>query len=238
MFLMTCYDETFRVDGPAEVRALLHEKGFAIEPSQSDDSVPAFRFEKADEFYNLYEGEELIARQQPLALLCEIVAPRVHAQVAKERSGWTFLRADVVKTPDGGAVLLAGSTLTGKTRLAQAMVDSGGQLWSRFFAVVNDSGEVLRYPNPTVPEEGLELTAVCNLVYRPDSEWLAEQPSPGQAAMHLLSLVTGGEESVSKALPRLAAACMKATVRFQGQRGPAEQALQALSEARAWPVTA
>lgn len=237
MMSIQCYGRFISIDGPSEAYDYLRKKGFTVVESE-ETALGSFRFEAAQEYYNLYQGEDLIARQQPIPLLCEMIISRVHATIAIDCKENTFVRANVVQSPGERAILVAGSTLTGKSRLARSLAAEGGQLWSSFFAVVNDSGELLRYPSAAVPESGLEPAAILNLVYRPDSEWSVQSPSPGQAAMHLLGLVIGGEDGVAKALPRLAAACMKAQVRYQGQRGPAEQALTALAEAQAWPVTA
>lgn len=235
MISLECYDFVFQVDGPSAMAPLLNKKGFETPISVGERAVlSSFRLESVGEFYDLYHGESSIAEAQALPLLCEMIVARVHLMVAGACPQYTFLRADSVKAPNGAGVLLAGPAFTGKTVLAKALVEFGAESWSYHFAVLDEMGRLLPYPAPSKPAEGLEVTALLNLSYRPGSSWRVDAPSAGQGAMHLLPLVTGAEEAIAQALPRLGAVSAAAALRYAGLRGGTEQVAKVLIGTSAW----
>ncbi len=230
MISLECYGHVFTVEGPPECAALLGDHGFSVRPSVAEDqALVAFRLDPQGDYYDLYHGPARSSRQQPLAVLCEIIASRVHSRVSFECSNLTFLRAEVVKWQEK-ALVLAGSTLTGKSRMAQALMAEGGKVWSRHFAVVDDEGQVLPYPATKLPSQGLEVEGLFQVTFEPGSDWQVDRPSPGQSALQLFPLVSGSEEAVPQALPRLAKMCQASQLFAHGQRGEAEQVLTVFKE--------
>lgn len=234
MMFFQCYDCFFSVDGPAELGRLLNAKGFKDGSPDGADNLVGFRLEAVGSFFDLYQDDSILAEQQTLPLICEMVVTRVHPLLSQACPEYTFVRADTVQAPSGQGILLGGWTFTGKTRAAQKLMEAGASRWSEHYAVLDDTGALLPYPSANKPKEGLKVGALMGLAYRPESPWLVNTSTPGQGAMQLMPLVVGPAEGMAKALPRLAAASSSSSVRYFGRRGPAEQVLEALRETPAW----
>ena len=235
MSTLHCFGCAFQIDSPKEFELLLMAKGFELSPPVEDSQILAsFRLEPKGRFYDLHQGEARVSSSQTLALLSEIVSTRLHLLVSSHCPDYTFLRGDVVESPQGEALLLAGSTFTGKTRLARALIQSGAKPWSQHYAVLDQSGLVFPYPHAEKPSRGLKLGAVLHVPYHPGSQWSVTPSSPGQATLHLVPLVVGNEEAVPQALPRLSVASTGARMHLMGRRGAAEQAAEALVQSEIW----
>lgn len=238
MSTLHCYGGAFHLDAPSEFESLLKAKGFEITPTvKESQDLAGFRLEPKGQFYDLYQGENRVSSEQTLALLCEIVSSRIHLLVSAHCKDYTFLRGDVVQTPQGEAVLLAGSTFSGKTRFAQALIRAGAKPWSQHYAVLDQSGSVFAYPQAEKPTQGLKLSAILHVPYLPGSQWSVKTSSPGQATLHLVPLVVGAEDAVPKALPRLSVASAGARVHLMGGRGAAEQAAEAFTQSEVWQAS-
>ena len=232
MLFIRCYDIVFSVEG-ADNRWLetwLNQRGLRLEEATpAAEALVHFRFEKTDTYYNLYLDGQTLVRQQPLNLAAEVMLSRLHLHVAFHNPDLTFLRADAARMSHG-TLLVAGDAFSGKTYLVNHLGKSDSETLCTHYTVLNDSGEVLRYPSANRPTSGQKATTLAVLSYRPRSEWEAQSATPGEMAMHLTTHLDGQQNCVVTALPRLAILCSEAKARWMGARGEAGEAASILSK--------
>lgn len=104
-------------------------------------------------------GFELRRDGEPLGIAAGLAAAldglegEVRLHVAAEAPAHVFIHAGVVEV-DGGAILLPGRTMTGKSTLVAALLRAGARYLSDEYAVLDDAGRVLGYPRPLRLRDG------------------------------------------------------------------------------------
>src|SRR5205085_11744707 len=95
----------------------------------------------------LYAGSTRVARDPALERLLEAFEADLHLYIATASPNLTFLHAGVVGWK-GRAIVVPGSSFTGKTTLVREMLHLGATYYSDEFAVVDRSGLVHPFPRP------------------------------------------------------------------------------------------
>lgn len=193
--------------------------------------------------YNiLYKGWERVARSLDIREILTALTSELHFSVAVHARRMLFVHAGVVGW-NNQAIVIPGSTMSGKTTLVQSLVQAGATYYSDEYAVFDPQGRVHPYPKPlSIRTEGgkhpelhtaeslggkvghkpLHVGMVVVSQYHPDSIWLPNVLSPGQAALALLSNTV-----VARAKPDLALSIFRRVVpnvlTLQGKRGAAEK---------------
>ncbi len=238
MSYLQCPQGVVTLEGPDEFDSRLLLKGFSIkDEAEAEPILETFRLVPKGPLYDLFQGERRISSEQTPALLSEIVASRIHDLVAAERPEYTFVRADVVQAPGGEGIVLAGSTFSGKTRLAQALIQAGARPWSNHYGMLNEAGRAIPYPTAQHNDVSIRVAAILNVNYQPGAKWTVRNASAGEATLNLIPLVVGNCQAVRNALPRLGASCQSATLRLIGHRGSAEEAVRSLTDSELWKGT-
>lgn len=227
-----CYGVAFEVLGLGS-EALVEfasKSGFAVVGFEREPSELAFHFEAQDGLVSLRQGDEGLAAGRPLELALELMRARIHHIVSASFPSLTFVRGNTVIGEGRKGFLVAGHSLTGKSRLSQAIGALGAKPWSKHFAVLNDSGEVLPYPSVMKPEETIKVDGILLAPYSPGGAWEVRQASPGEMALNLVPLVEAPEEGLGAALGRIASLTTQAKERWLGERGEATEAAPKILE--------
>ena len=231
MIIIQCYDLTFTIKGITveEARPSLSRRGLEIVGRPTDPQITsAFFFEKTSRHYDLHQGETLVAKEQALPVLMELVAQRILVLVGLNSPGLTFLQGDAVKDKNGRAIVLVGSGFSGKTRLAQALIDKGASPHSESFVAFNDQGKVAPFPRGSFPgeEDFTAVGALAMLNHRPGSAQRIEEMTAGQASAFMTQLLLDDRENMGVAMKRLAAASQSADYLCRGTRGDDQSAAE------------
>lgn len=141
-------------------------------------------------------------------LLLEQVSARVRLAIAEFADGRVFVHAGVV-TLDEKAILIPGSSFSGKTTLVEALLSVGARYYSDEYAVINQEGMVEAFTRPLgirnhsedrfrsvphSPETITELiggppvpiTLIVVTEYVEGAEWKPEMLSPGEGLIEIL----------------------------------------------------
>ena len=121
----------------------------------------------------------------------------------------------------GKAILIPGSSFSGKTTLVAELVKAGADYYSDEYAVVDRRGRVHAYPKPLSIREGdalkqkkypvealggkpgvrpLPLGLVVVTRYEPGAEWRPESLSAGQGTLELLANTVSARREPERAL--------------------------------------
>jgi hypothetical protein len=171
------------------------------------------------------EGEQIAETVSSSALLLALEGEldRVVARHARE---WLFVHAGVVGW-HGKAIVIPGTTFSGKTSLVAALVSAGATYYSDEFAVFDENGLVSPYPrrlslrphrtNEThrvaVEKLGgqpgmqpLPVGLILVTKYQPDAQWRPEAITAGEAVLELLANTVLARTQAKQALETFARA--------------------------------
>ena len=168
------------------------------------------------------------------------------AQMAPDR---IFVHAGVVAWK-GRAIVIPGSSHSGKTSLVTALLAAGATYYSDEFAVIDERGRVHPYARPlrirdqddlgrrvTAAEMGarsgrgsLPVGLVASTRYEPGARWRPRPLSHGEAALELLSHTVPARFRPRQVMRVLDAAARRASG-LKGRRGEASEMAGALLEA-------
>jgi hypothetical protein len=167
--------------------------------------------------------------------------------IAANARDWLFVHAGVV-AHDGRALVIPGSSFSGKTTLVQALVQAGAKYYSDEYAVLDEDGLVHPYPRPlsirssgenaarkraaaeigaVARDEPATLAAVAVTRYRAGSEWRPKRVSSGHGMVALLANTVPAQERPEQSLRTVRRAVTGATV-LEGERGEADPVASAL----------
>lgn len=170
-----------------------------------------------------------------------VLESRVHLQVAALTDQAIFVHAGVVAWR-GRALLLPGSSHSGKSTLVASLIAAGATYYSDEYAVIDLEGRIHPFPRrlrlrgsveqepsrdsiaSAANGEGLEpLQAawIMNLVYRPDGAWEPRRLTPGQTLLALLKNTVAVRRQSELTLGTLKLAVQSAAG-WQSQRGEAD----------------
>ncbi len=191
-------------------------------------------------YHLLYCGAALLARTLEPAVLYEVLAHHAEQLTAIWARDGLFVHAGVVGW-QGGAILLPGRSMSGKTVLVKALVEAGATYYSDEFAVLDREGRVHPYPRPLClrGEDGQEQQVSANALgapvgreplpvrliafthYRPGAAWRPRRLTPGQALLGLMEHTVAARGNPAHSMPILKQAVMQATA-IKTARGEAE----------------
>jgi hypothetical protein len=196
-------------------------------------------------FSLLYQDETRIARALDPTAVLTTLETEIQLYLAERARGRVFVHAGVVAWP-GGAVLIPGRSMSGKSTLVAALVRAGATYYSDEYAVLDARGRVHAYRTPLTLRDDAAGTAdglppvapgdadplPVNLVlvtrYRAGAHWRPTRLSPGRAAIELLAQTLAARWRPARALSTLARALAGALV-LKGVRGEASELVAAVA---------
>jgi hypothetical protein len=195
----------------------------------------------------LYADHLRVARCAALEQLLEAFEADLHLFTATASSDLTFLHAGVVGW-QGRAIVVPGSSFSGKTTLVREMLRLGATYYSDEFAVVDNSGLVHPFARPLgIREEGSDaqtrytaerLGATVGMrplpvgmavisEYQRGARWRPVPLSQGQGALELLANSVAVRREPRQTLSRVHELARQA-VFVKGTRGEAREAAESI----------
>jgi hypothetical protein len=151
---------------------------------------------------------------------------------------------------EGGAILLPGPRMAGKTMLVAALLRAGAVYYTDDWAVLDAAGRVVPYPGMLwVKGEGrvsaetfgaasgdtpIPVRLIARLLFTPDGRWDPQARTAGEGVMMLLGHAYGTDDP--PAAMKIAHAAAAGAMVLEGERGEAEEAAAALLEIAAQAV--
>jgi hypothetical protein len=196
-------------------------------------------------FNLLYDGAMFSARSLDLKNIFVALESDVSLYVAGESPKLMFLHSGVVGWGDR-AILIPGSSYSGKSTLVKALVKRGATYYSDEYAVLDSHGRVHPFPidlslrkgkdgrplkysprriGAQVGNKPLPVGLVVLSEYRKDARWRPRQLSPGQTVLSLLENAMSARKSPSIILAALGRVATRARV-LKGVRGEASEVAQ------------
>jgi uncharacterized membrane protein YphA (DoxX/SURF4 family)/thiol-disulfide isomerase/thioredoxin len=160
-----------------------------------------------------------LASHVDLDLALAVLSDHLHGTVALHAPKHTFIRAGVVGHR-GGALLLPGMGLSGKTRLVEELVRAGATYYSDEYAAIDEQGLVHPYPSPG--PEPLPIEAVILASYKPGAVWHPRGLSRGEAIVALISHAVPAQERPEETMLAITRALAPGPPTFTGDRGEAD----------------
>lgn len=183
--------------------------------------------------YTLRQGQEVstgnidaaILSAVDLELALAMLGAHVHGCVARFAPDHVFVNAAVVEH-GGSAIVLPGRGMSGRTTLANALVEAGATPYSEMFAAVDRSGRVHPYltESPELAQdsgEGLPVGAVVLTQYVPGAQWAPQRLSRGEATIELLTHTVPAQESPEHAMRGVVSMLAGNPAVLRGDRGEA-----------------
>jgi hypothetical protein len=198
-------------------------------------------------FNVLYANTVRIARTMDLGEAFKALESDLQLYVAENARHRLFVHAGVVGWR-GCAIIIPGSSFTGKSTLVAALVRAGATYYSDEYAILDRRGRVHPYPKPLSlragghvphgrfwPEElggctgvqPLRVGRVLVTSYRSGAQWRPRALSPGQAVIALMAHTVSARRRPQEALTILSRAVSQAVAR-KGARGEAEAMVASL----------
>ena len=184
--------------------------------------------------YCLYDSECLVLNTPDLDVALEQLASELDAVVALEASPSLFVHAGVVGW-HGGAIVIPGRSMTGKTSLVLALVTAGATYYSDEYAVFDRQGQIHPFPRPMhlrvgqngewqkitaeslgsrVATSALPVALIVATQYDPQARWSPRLLEPGQAVLQLFDNTVDAlrrPEDAIDIFARVAAGCVAIT---------------------------
>jgi hypothetical protein len=180
--------------------------------------------------------------------LLDVFESQAALRVAKSATECIFVHCGVVGW-GGRAILIPGSTCSGKTTLVRCFLEAGATYYSDEFALLDDEGKVHPYPRPlqircqpgslkqtpvTVEELGAvggigqepiqpALMLCCR--YREGGRWRPKELSPGVAALELLHMSFTAYWSMEAAFRATSQSASRLKA-WRGNRGEAHEVVE------------
>jgi hypothetical protein len=194
------------------------------------------------QFALLYLNDGLLARDLDPQRVVHGFDQHARLAIAAFARDRVFVHAGVVGWR-GRAVVLPGSSHSGKSELVRALLALGATYYSDEYAIIGPTGEVEPYPRPLsirrngtgqpyklVPEQlGAQVGAAPLPVglllfsrYDPDGRWQPRRLSPAEAAVGLIGNAVAARVSPGLVL-RQVSALSRSVPAFETLRGEAEQ---------------
>jgi hypothetical protein len=186
-------------------------------------------------FNLLYVNEVRLARSLALPDVLRAFESDLALYVAEHARRRLFLHAGVVGW-QGRAIVIPGTSMSGKSSLVAALLAAGATYYSDEYAVLDDRGRVHPYPRPLslrdrpdapaspppAPRPPLPLGLVVVTRYRAGARWRPRPLSPGQAGMAMLAHAVAARQRPATALRVLSRALAGARA-LKGARGEADE---------------
>ena len=197
--------------------------------------------------YRLLIGEEVVAQDAELEPVREQLARDLMVYVANNSPDRVFLHAGVVGW-QGRALVLPGTSFSGKTTLVAELVRAGATYYSDEYAVLDERGQVHSYPRdlqmrqPGRPEQRAvaveELKGAAGIVplpvshvvfaeYGESGEWNPKPVSAGMAVLEMLRHTIPVQRTPARVMATLAKMMETATA-LRSVRGEASEVASSL----------
>jgi hypothetical protein len=195
-----------------------------------------------NDMYSIYNYDGICIHDAPgVEYALMMLQAQIEGHVALEAPSYIFVHAGVVA--DGNrAIVMPGSSFSGKSTLVRALVEAGAVYYSDEFAVLDDGGRVHPYPRPlsyrppfeaaieynaeqlgsVAGEKPIEIGLVIATHYRSGAEWDPRELSSGAGALALLENTVPAQERPDQSLRYVTRAATGAAV-LEGERGEAEE---------------
>jgi hypothetical protein len=204
--------------------------------------APASSHQRRRNYHLLYCGSELVARTLELPSLWISLEKHAELLTAFRAQDCLFVHAGVVGWK-GGAILIPGRSMTGKTTLVKTLVEAGADYYSDEFAILDKQGQVHPYPVPLsirgtngqparkASAEGLggqtgvgplPVRLMIVTTYQPGATWQPRKLSPGQALLALMDNTVAARRSPAYSMPILKQAVAGA-ITLKSKRGEAAE---------------
>lgn len=203
----------------------------------------------------LYANAAQVGRSRELADVLNVFEFYSQIHVAELAPRRVFVHAGAVAWRDR-AILLPGSSLSGKSTLTAELVRSGATYYSDEYAVLDGRGRVHPFPRHlSIREKGarkgrptpvetfggvaaarpLPVGLVVASEYEPGSRWQPRRVSAGEGVLTLLAHAVAARRQPARVLATLERVAARAPV-FRGRRGEAaEAAAEILARLEALP---
>jgi hypothetical protein len=166
---------------------------------------------------------------------------QIRAAISVNAPEHIFVHAGVVAC-DGRALLIPGTSFSGKTTLVAALAAAGATYFSDEYAVLESDGRVHPYPRPLSirgangrrshdkparelgADTGREPARIAGILvthYRPGARWDPAPLSAGEAALHLLANTVPARARPEQALQTIARAVAPMKFAVRSDRGEA-----------------
>ena len=204
------------------------------------DSKPADRVRK---FNLIYRDALLVGRHADYNAALELLSSDLQGLVAEYSVREIFVHAGAVGWK-GRAILIPGSSQSGKSTLTAALVHAGATYYSDEYAVLNSSGQLLPFPvdlsireNGTVRKlnarnlggtsgrSALPIGAVILTEFRAGHIWKPKMLSPAQGMLGLLAHTVQAQTRAPEVLQRLKHSASR-SIFLRGPRGEASEAAE------------
>lgn len=201
-------------------------------------------------FHLAYSDFDRIARSHELSDVIETLASELQLYVAEYAKRRVFIHAGVVGWR-GQAIVIPGSSMSGKSTLVEELVRAGAEYYSDEYAVLDETGRVHPFPKPpqrrdpatfrqtgftvesvggTVGNRPLPVGTVLISQYEPEAMWRPRPLSAGRGLLALMAHTVSARHAPERVLPTLTQLANRATI-LKGSRGEARQLVAALLEA-------
>jgi hypothetical protein len=189
------------------------------------------------------------ARSQDLESVLKVFESELHLLVADNARRRVFVHAGVVGWKNQ-AIVIPGSSFSGKTTLVSRLVQEGAKYYSDEYAVIDGNGRVHPFPRPlgirqpqqfetarinvaslggVLGSRPLPVRLVIATHYKPGAKWRPRQLSSGRGVLELLANTVSARSQTRLALSTLPKAIRSAEV-LKGVRGEADEVIRAILE--------
>ena len=200
--------------------------------------VPGTRVRR---FWKVYAGLDLEARTLDEDAALDAFEGRARFDVALNATRWTFVHAGAVGWK-GRAILIPGESMSGKSRLVEALVRAGATDDSDEYAVLDSRGRLYPFAKPlairmddgrirrvTAEHLGgrtgtraLPVGLIVATRYTPGTGWNPVTVAPGEGVLTLLGHTVRARIAPARVLKTLARA-VEAAAAIRSARGEAEE---------------
>jgi hypothetical protein len=205
--------------------------------------------DEGEDMYSVYRSDGACVHDAPgMEYALSMLDVTLQTHIALEAKDFVFVHAGVV-AHGGRAIVIPGTSFSGKTTLVRALVAAGAVYYSDEFAVLDDSGSVVPYSRPLSIRNGLEgadahhveqlggvagveplpLGLVIATHFRPGAKWQPRPLSPGAGALFVLEHAVTTEVRPEQTLKVLKTALQDSTI-LQAERGEADEVAAVLLE--------
>lgn len=228
----------------ARVEAILPPRRQVRVPSEDDQHFTLIT--RNNVIYRVEYQQGSVSGSSDLEIALEVLDARLRAYIALNAPDHIFVHAGVVAY-DGHAIVIPGTSFSGKTTLVAELVRAGATYYSDEFAVLDDEGLVHPYPKPlsirtegysqtdhavgtfggTAGDEPLPVSLIVIAQYAPGSQWSPRQLSPGEAVLGVLANTVPAQERPDQSLAAIRRA-VDGAVTLEGVRGEASSIVDEL----------
>ena len=211
---------------------------------------PSHQNGDTDRINILYDGAQRLCRECELAPILKVLEAQIRRAVAEMAPRRVFVHAGVIEHR-GRALVIPGSSMSGKSTLVAELIKLGATYYSDEFAVLDEKGMVapfakalslrkpgsfdatdydVRHFGAEVGMKSVPIGMVAVTRYAAGGKWRPRAMTPGQGALAMLSHAVAARRQPGRVIGTLNRAVASARV-VKGIRGEASEAASMLLEA-------